>query len=73
MEPDKQTRIATAIGFLSGVLACLDVVRDHRIWWPPDLLWELLRPPQKWELVGGVSLIVMTLILSVLRRARRDL
>ena len=72
MEPDKITRAATAIGFLAGVLACLDVIRDRRILWPPDVLWELLRPPQKWELTGGVALIAVTLFLSIVRHARNS-
>ena len=28
--------------FLSGVLACLDAVRDTRVLWPPDVLWQAL-------------------------------
>jgi hypothetical protein len=33
MTPEKKRRVATAAGFLSGVLACLDALRDARMFW----------------------------------------
>jgi hypothetical protein len=68
MTPDKQRRMATAVGFLSGVLACLDALRDARIFWPRDAVWAALRGPQRFELGGGIALILVTLLRSILLR-----
>ena len=68
MTPEKKQRVATAVGFLSGVIASLDAIRDQRILWPPDSLWEALASPQRLELGGGVALIVVTLILTIARK-----
>jgi len=38
MTPEKTRRVAIAVGFLSGVLASMDAVRDAGILWPPDAL-----------------------------------
>jgi hypothetical protein len=70
MTPEKKRRVATAVGFLSGVLACLDALRDLGISWPPDVLWEALRRPQRLELAGGIALMVVSFATSVLRRGR---
>jgi hypothetical protein len=67
MTPEKTRRVATAVGFLSGVLACLDALRDARIFWPPGVVWQTLRHPQRLELGGGLALIVVTLVISTLR------
>jgi hypothetical protein len=50
------------------VLASLDALRDARIFWPPDAVWEGLRNPQRLELGGGLALVVVTLLTSVLQR-----
>jgi hypothetical protein len=68
MTPDKQRRVATAVGFIGGLLACLDAVRDVKVLWPPDVVWEALRGPQRLELGGGIALMVVTLIVSIARR-----
>jgi hypothetical protein len=68
MTPEKKRRVATAVGFLSGMLACLDALRDVGILWPPDAVWATLRNPQRLELGGGLALIGVTLLTSVLRR-----
>jgi hypothetical protein len=68
MTPEKKRRVATAVGFLSGVLACLDALRDLGIYWPPDAVWEALRRPQQLEVVGGIALIVLSFVTSVLKR-----
>jgi hypothetical protein len=68
MTPEKKQRVASAVGFLSGVIASLDAMRDQRILWPPDALWEALASPQRVELGGGIALIVVTLILTIARR-----
>ncbi len=65
MTPEKKRRVATAVGFLWGVLACLDALRDARILWPPDAVWEALRNRQRVELGGGIALIVVSLGLSL--------
>lgn len=65
MTQEKKRRVATAVGFLSGVLACLDALRDTRILWPPDAVWEALRNPQRVELGGGLALMVVTLGLTI--------
>ena len=31
MVADKKSRIANAVGFLSGVLACVDALHDHGV------------------------------------------
>jgi len=67
MTPEKQRRIATAVGFLSGVLACLDAMRDARIFWPPDAVWAALRSPQRVELGAGLTLVMVTLAISWLQ------
>ena len=56
MTPDKKRRIATATGFLSGVLACMDALRDATV-------------SHKLELCGGIALMIVTLITSVKRRS----
>jgi len=67
MTPEKKRRVATAVGFLSGVLACMDALRDGRIFWPPDVVWEGLRGPQRLELGAGIALMAVTLVTSVVR------
>jgi hypothetical protein len=70
MTPEKKRRVATATGFLSGVLAGLDALRDARVWWPPDAVWDALRGPQRLKLGAGLALIVVTVVMSVVRRGR---
>jgi len=66
MTPEKTRRAATAIGFLSGVLASLNALRDARIVWPPDALWATLQGTQRLELTAGLALIVLSALTSVL-------
>jgi hypothetical protein len=68
MTPEKKRRVATAVGFLFGMLAVLDALRDEQILWPPDALWEALRGPQRLELGAGLALMVVTLIVSIARQ-----
>jgi hypothetical protein len=68
MTPGKKLRVATAVGFLSGMLAALDALRDARVLWPPDALWEALRGAQRLEFGAGLALIVVTLIVSIARQ-----
>jgi hypothetical protein len=43
-------------------------MREAKIFWPPDVVWEALRGPQRLELGGGLALIVTALVASVLWR-----
>jgi hypothetical protein len=63
--PAKGRRIATAAGFLSGVIIGLDALRDTTAFWPLDAMWQTLRPPQRLELGGGIALIVVTFVTSI--------
>lgn len=64
MASDKSRRLSTAVGFLGGVIACLDALRDAAVVWPPDAAWAHLSHPHRLELGGGIALIVVTLVLS---------
>jgi len=70
MSQEKNRRIATAVGFLSGMLACLNAVRDARILWPPDALWAALLHPQRLELGSGIALILVALTTTVVAANR---
>jgi hypothetical protein len=68
MTSEKTRRAATAIGFLAGVLASMNAMRDARILWPPDALWATLQSAQRLELGGGLALIAVTLLTSILQK-----
>ena len=68
MTPEKKRRVAMAGIFLSGVLACLDAVKEARIFWPPDVVWEGLRNPDRLKLGAGIALIVVSFVTSALQR-----
>jgi hypothetical protein len=72
MTPEKKWRVAIAVGFLTGVLAGMDALRDGRIFWPPDVVWAELRGPQRLELGAGLALMVATLVTSVVQRRVRS-
>lgn len=57
-----------AVGFLAGVLACLDALRDARVLWPPNAVWAVLTHPHRMELGAGIALIVATFLISALSR-----
>jgi hypothetical protein len=67
MTAKKPRRVATAVGFLSGVYACLDALREGRIFWPPDAVWAALRGPQRLELGTGIALMAVALVVSAIR------
>ena len=67
MTPDKKRRIATATGFLSGVLACMDALRDAIVSWPPEAVWSAMRRPHKVEFCGGIAMILVTFVMSIRR------
>jgi hypothetical protein len=68
MTPEKKKRVTHAVGFLSGMISCLDAVRDAKILWPPGELWEGLRNVQRVELGAGVALIVVSVVLMITRK-----
>jgi len=68
MVPEKRTRLANAVGFLSGVLASLDALRDTKTFWPPDAVWNSLRHAQRLELGGGLALIVVSIVAAALKK-----
>jgi hypothetical protein len=70
MTPEKKKRVTHALGFVSGVIACLDAIRDQKILWPPAELWEALRNVQRLKLAAGLALILVSLVLTVERRSK---
>jgi hypothetical protein len=71
MTPEQKRRLETAVGFLAGAIACLHALADRAVYWPPDVVWAGLSPPQHLEFGGGLALIMVTLVISVVRRRRR--
>jgi len=67
MRSGKSRQVATAVGFLSGLLASLDALRDVKILWPADALWEGLHNAQRLELGGGIALILVSLVIAVVK------
>jgi hypothetical protein len=67
MTPEKKRRVAMAGMFLSGMLACLDAVKDARIFWPPDVVWEGLNNPNRLKLGAGIALTVVSFVMSVVQ------
>jgi hypothetical protein len=60
----------TAAGFLCGLFACLDALRDARVVWPPDAAWAVMTSAHRWEFGCGAALMVVTMIVSVVRQRR---
>jgi hypothetical protein len=69
MAANRGKRLGTAVGFLGGLLLCLDALRDARVMWPPDALWSSLEHQHRLELGGGIAVILVSLALSVWRPA----
>jgi hypothetical protein len=67
MTSEKKRRVAMAGMFLSGMLACLDAVKDARIFWPPDVVWEGLNNPNRLKLGAGIALTVVSFVMSVVQ------
>jgi hypothetical protein len=68
MTSEKKKRVTNAVGFLSGVLACMDAVRETRVFWPPGEFWEGLRHGQRVEFGAGIALIVVSIVLMGMRK-----
>lgn len=64
---DKARRAVTAVGFLAGMLACLDALRDTKIVWPPDAAWAAMQHVQRVEIGVGIAMILIALVVSVVR------
>jgi hypothetical protein len=72
MPPEKRKRIAPAVLFLFGVLASLKAVGESGTFWPPDVVWASLSNPHRFQLCGGVAMIVVAIVISIaLRRPSR--
>lgn len=67
---DKARRVVTAAGFLAGMLACLDALRDAKVVWPPDAAWAVMAHTQRLEMGTGIAMIVIALVVSVIRSGR---
>jgi hypothetical protein len=67
MPHSRKQRIANAVGFLSGVLACMDALRDGGVYWPPSAVWAASSGAHRMELGGGIALILVTLVVAVWR------
>jgi len=65
--PEKTKRLIHAVGFMAGVVSCLDAVRDAPIVWPPGELWEGLRNVQRVEFAAGVALVAVSIVLTIAR------
>lgn len=70
MTADKQLRVATAAGFLAGVLACLNALRDAKVVWPPDAAWAVMPHAQRLEMGAGIAMILIAVLVSVGRPRR---
>lgn len=68
MSERKNLRILAAVGFLAGVLACLDAVRDARVLWPPEALWNVLQHRHHLELGAGIAVILIAILTNILGR-----
>jgi hypothetical protein len=68
MASSKERRVANAVGFIAGVLACLNALRDAKVLWPPDAAWAQLTYAHRLEFGIGMALILGTLITSNTRR-----
>lgn len=69
MAAGKGRRLGTAVGFLGGLLLCLDAVKNAQVLWPPAALWSVLEHPGRLKLGAGIALIVVSLALSLWRPA----
>ena len=65
MSERKNLRILAAVGFLAGVLACLGAVRDARVLWPPEALWNVLPHRQHLEMGAGIAVILVAIVTNI--------
>jgi hypothetical protein len=72
MPPDKKRRVAFAVAFLTCVLAAVMAVGDATVFWPLPALWQQLRGPQRFQLVGGCTVALVMLALFFLSRSREE-
>jgi hypothetical protein len=70
MPIDRKRRVPFAVGFLTAVIAAANAVKDVTVFWPLSALWQHLRGPQRFQLVGGCLLAVVMLVLFFMARSR---
>jgi hypothetical protein len=63
MPIDRKRRVAFAGAFLTAMIAATNAVKDTTVFWPLLALWQHLRGPQRFQLVGGCLLAVVMLVL----------
>ena len=63
MALQKKRRVAFAVGFLTAVLAAVRALASATVFWPLSSLWQQLRGPQRFQLVGGCVVAVVMLVL----------
>lgn len=71
MASPKGRRAASAVLFLFGVLASAKALTDATVAWPPSTVWSQLRNPHKFQLCGGIAVILVSLIMFFLRRTEQ--
>ena len=72
MAVDKKRRVAFAAAFLTSVLAAVKAAGDATVFWPLSSLWQQLRGPQRFQLVGGCTVALAMLVLFFLSRSREE-
>jgi len=70
MPIEKRRRAASAVMFLFGVLATMNAVKEANSFWPPAALWAALNPPHRFQLCGGIAVILVGIFTTIF--ARRD-
>jgi len=70
MTVDKKRRVAFAAAFLTGMLAAVRAIGDATVFWPLSSLWEQLRGPQRFQLIGGLAVAVVMMVLFFISRSR---
>lgn len=68
----KRRRIATALGFLAGMLASLDALRDAKVVWPPATAWAAMQHVRRLEIGAGIAMILIALVVSMVRPGRQN-
>jgi hypothetical protein len=70
MTVDKKRRVAFAAAFLTGMLAAVRAIGDATVFWPLSSLWEQLRGPERFQLIGGLAVAVVMMVLFFISRSR---
>jgi Zn-dependent protease with chaperone function len=70
MALQKKRRVAFAVAFLTAVIAAVKALGNATVFWPLSALWQQLRGPQRFQLVGGCVLAILMLVLFFWSRSR---